>query len=196
MPAGHRKLNEDVLGAVCGYLSEGLPISTVCRIVQIDRGSFYRWKERGKEAMRKKHADSTEDGVPPEEEIYYEFHRQTELALGKAERDLAEVVTQHAENGNLEAAQWLLVRRFTDNWARDVSVNISEDDDGLDELENDVLDEIEADDELREQVGEALDRAILGASDGDAEFDEDGMLEAAGLDGVDESDGDEDGGES
>lgn len=196
MPAGHRKLNEDVLGAVCGYLSQGLPISTVCRIVQISRGAFYQWKERGKEAMRKKHADSTEGGVPPEEEIYYEFHRQTELALGQAERDLAEVVTQHAENGNLEAAQWLLVRRFTDNWARDVSVNISEDGDGLDELENDVLDEIEADDELREQVGEALDRAILGASDGDAEFDEDGMLEAAGLDGVDESDGDEDGGES
>lgn len=44
-----RKLNKEIIELIKGYVRVGIPIEKMCKLVNIDKVTFYRWKRQGEE---------------------------------------------------------------------------------------------------------------------------------------------------
>lgn len=85
---------------IIGYLKEGLPIKTVCKLVGIDVRTFYLWKAQGK------------DGVEP----YLDFYINVSKEEGEVEREVIGYLMKLCKKLDLKAIEFLLKNRFSENW--------------------------------------------------------------------------------
>jgi len=95
------KYSEDVAMIICTYLRKGSTIEGSCQAANIDRRTYYRWKEE----------------IPE----FREFVNATE-----ADVEAAQLETIHMSQ-DWRAAAWILERRFPQRWGvkRELEVNVT-----------------------------------------------------------------------
>ncbi len=95
------KYSEDVAMVICTYLRKGCTIEASCQAANIDRRTYYRWKEE----------------IPE----FREFVNATESDV---EATLLDTIR---EFGDWRAAAWILERRYPQRWGvkRELEVNVT-----------------------------------------------------------------------
>lgn len=82
---------------------EGLPFSTACALAGIADTTFANWRHR---------AESEPDS------LYFGFMQAVKEAEAEAEAANVKRIRSAADNGQWQAAAWILERRHPDKWAR------------------------------------------------------------------------------
>ena len=89
----------------------GLSPTGAAAYVGVDKRTIDSWLDKGSEL-------SEEDGRG-----YYSFWVRVQKARGKSEKDLVDIVTDAAREGEWKAAAWMLERRFPKDWGKKTEVN-------------------------------------------------------------------------
>jgi len=103
-PAGRpSKLDEATQQKFLDAVREGLPYSTACALAGISETTFAVWRQR---------ADAEPDSA------YAGFMQALKAAEAEAEAANGKRIRSAADNGQWQAAAWILERRHPDKWAR------------------------------------------------------------------------------
>lgn len=103
-PAGRpSKLDSDTQQKFIEAVREGLPYATACALSGIADTTFVNWRNRAE----------TEPDSP-----YVGFMRAVKEAEAEAERANVKRIRSAADNGQWQAAAWILERRHPDKWGR------------------------------------------------------------------------------
>lgn len=103
-PAGRpTKLDSDTQQKFLDAVREGLPYSTACALAGIGETTFAVWRQR---------ADAEPDSP------YAGFMRALKEAEAEAEAANVKRIRSAADNGQWQAAAWILERRHPDKWGR------------------------------------------------------------------------------
>lgn len=97
------KLDSDTQRKFIDAVREGLPYSTACALAGIGETTFAVWRQR---------ADAEPDSP------YAGFMRALKEAEAEAEAANVKRIRSAADNGQWQAAAWILERRHPDKWAR------------------------------------------------------------------------------
>lgn len=97
------KLNRVVCEQIALLIRAGNTIEIAAAAAGIAESSFFAWMDRGEEA---------------ETGMYREFYDAVEQARAEAEALQVQRISLAANNGNWQAAAWLLERRYSERWAK------------------------------------------------------------------------------
>jgi hypothetical protein len=140
-----KKLNQEILEKICGYIREGLPIKSTAYMVYIQPRTLFYWLEAGEK-------DATDGINSIESQLFFQFHR----ALSEWELSLIrEIKSKQSIQHQWTNLAWLLERRLRDNWSlntdrqiqdnRQVILNMSKEEikELLEKLENQYIEKLE-----------------------------------------------------
>lgn len=102
-PGRPSKLDDATQQKFLEAVREGLPYSTACALAGIGETTFAVWRQR---------ADAEPDSP------YAGFMRALKEAEAEAEAANVKRIRSAADNGQWQAAAWILERRHPDKWAR------------------------------------------------------------------------------
>ena len=102
-PGRPSKLDDATQQKFLEAVREGLPYSTACALAGIGETTFAVWRQRA-------------DAEP--ESPYAGFMRALKEAEAEAEAANVKRIRSAADNGQWQAAAWILERRHPDKWAR------------------------------------------------------------------------------
>lgn len=101
-----RKLNEKVIDSIKQYLKIGVPIDKICKLINVNKGTFYNWKKQG-EIDKKNGINSLEfdlfNSLIELQNFAYAFHLKN--------------VTKLASEGNLQASIFFLKTRHPEDFS-------------------------------------------------------------------------------
>lgn len=102
--------------AIAKLIREGNYVEVAAQANGISKGTALKWLKLGSRAIRKQ--DAT--GQPPAPEVltYVTFADLVVKALSESQANYLEIVKKAAENGQWQAAAWLLERRHPKHWGR------------------------------------------------------------------------------
>jgi len=125
------KLNKVLIDKICEYIEKGHYIKRACALCDISEWAFYRWLEKGEEAL-----ELIENNVQLEavlaENLYAQFHE----AIKKAEARCQEDRLQRIDKAVKERKSWegefrFLESRFPHEWAKHEVVHQIDENEGL-----------------------------------------------------------------
>jgi len=99
-----KKLTEERIKKICGYVRQGLTYEVAARLAGIHPATFYRWKARGQKAKKG---------------IYKKFWDALQEADAEAEAALLKEVRK--EKGG---PRWIMERRWPERWGQRVDVKL------------------------------------------------------------------------
>lgn len=109
------KFSQQLQQELCGYLTEGVPVSTACELVGITTETFYAWSRQG----------SQEDGTP-----LARFSDEVRRARSQGELELLRTAKGGDEkgesNGPAKCAQWMLERTRGKKYSPRINVKVEE----------------------------------------------------------------------
>lgn len=97
------KLNADKQSKILEAVREGLPYTTACALAGIHYSTFAEWKLKGEQDP---------------ESVYADFAMAVKEAEAEAEAANVKRIRSAADNGQWQAAAWILERRHPDKWGR------------------------------------------------------------------------------
>ena len=102
-PGRPSKLDTTTQQKFLDAVREGLPYSTACALAGIAETTLHNWRLKGEQ-----------DPDSP----YFEFLRSVKEAEAEAEAANVKRIRSAADNGQWQAAAWILERRHPDKWGR------------------------------------------------------------------------------
>ena len=130
-------------------IEEGNYISTVCRVIGIDRSTFNLWMKKGKAGVS---------------QAYRDFYLEICKAEGNAESNLlTKISTQAADDWR--AGAFILGKRWPDHWGKERdagSININVKGDATIQIRDTLAEQIVNDPEAREFARRLLETADIG----------------------------------
>jgi len=101
-----RKLNEKIIELIKGYARVGIPIEKMCKLVNIDKSTFYNWKNQG-ESDKKNGIKSLESDL---------FDSLIELQYFAYNLHMLNI-ERLANEGNLQASIFYLKSRYPEDFS-------------------------------------------------------------------------------
>lgn len=104
----YTRINEGIIGRICGLLSAGIPIKSACARARLPQSTFFKWRNQGE--------DDVDAG---EETLYAKFYLDTEEARAESEAEYLGYIRDAArDRGQWQAAAWLLERTRRESYGR------------------------------------------------------------------------------
>lgn len=105
----------DITNRICKLLREGLPYSTVLRLVGVSKPTFLKWMQLGYSGASRQ---------------YVVFYVRVTKAEGRAERRALKKLKAH-ENRDWRVSAWQLERRWPEHWGKKDSLKVQNQEDPL-----------------------------------------------------------------
>jgi len=118
------KLTDDRQEKICEALRNGVTIKGACDLVGLDESTYYKWRNRGEDELRRVEEGHANCRVRKSEERYVDFYEATTRAIADSERALVENIRRAADE-EWRAALELLRRRFSDRWSKRTNVDVT-----------------------------------------------------------------------
>jgi hypothetical protein len=111
------QLNEQKINELCTILPVALYIETAADLCGISKRTLQHWLRRGREARRQSWRDKLP--VSAADQIYVTLADRLKHAVAASQVNALRVIFNAANDGQWQAAAWLLERRFPGKWGKD-----------------------------------------------------------------------------
>lgn len=116
------KLDDELIQKLVEQLKTGAPIDTACDFVEINRSSFYRWKQEATQIYDEVSTGKRKPSkLTPRQKNLVKFLKQILHAIASYELDLLREIREGDKGW--QALAWILERRFRERYARRVLVD-------------------------------------------------------------------------
>jgi hypothetical protein len=132
------KLTGDRQEKICEALRKGVTIKGACDLVGLDESTYYKWRNRGEDELRRVEEGHANCRVRKSEKRYVDFFEATTRAIAESERALVENIEGAAEE-DWRAALELLRRRFSDRWSKQTNVDVTSDGEPITDINLNVI---------------------------------------------------------
>ena len=122
------KLNMELINELETFIEAGHSIQTCCGLLDISEAAYYKWVKRAYEIMEAQDENEKEIAINSEDEIYIELVKTVKRATARFKQSLVDKLIRHG-NRNYQPIEWLLERRFPDEYGKqdNIEVGISPD---------------------------------------------------------------------
>lgn len=118
------KLTDDRRETICEALRKGVSIEGACDLAGLSHQSFYNWRERGQDELRRVENGHPNCQVRQDEQPFVEFLEATTRAIAESEEQLVGNINDAAPE-DWRAAIALLERRFPERWSKRTNVDLT-----------------------------------------------------------------------
>ena len=117
------KLNETTVGLLEKVFVGGSTVGDACAYVGISESTFYKWMKTGREISDGHKRDEKHAHIPyllAERDVFVEFFQRIKKARSIMRIEAIAIIRIAAQDGNWQAAAWLLERSAPEHWGRKV----------------------------------------------------------------------------